>query len=87
MLPTMRGGPALLDRFAAMLSYSLLVDVMPRISFDQGHAPDFRFNYRLHWRFRLLLVGGRIVRRFCLGHKRIDPNFLFYQKKTDENIS
>jgi len=34
-----RGGPVLLDSFAAKLSYRL-IDVMPLVSCYQGHAPD-----------------------------------------------
>jgi len=34
----------LLDRFAAMLSFFMLFNVMPLFSFDQGHGPDFRFS-------------------------------------------
>ena len=39
----------MLDRFAAMLSFVMLFNVMPLFSFDQGHGPDFRFSeYRPH---------------------------------------
>ncbi|VAV92150.1 hypothetical protein MNBD_ALPHA02-866 [hydrothermal vent metagenome] len=45
-------GPTLLDRFTAMLSFVILFNVMPLLSFDQGHAPDFRFfDYRPHQGF------------------------------------
>ncbi len=39
----------MLDRFAAMLSFVMLFNVMPLFSFDQGHDPDFRFSeYKPH---------------------------------------
>ncbi|GEM_PF-4767062 len=47
-----RGGPTLLDRFAAMLSFVMLFNVMPLFSLCQGHGPDFRFSeYRPHREF------------------------------------
>ena len=35
-----RGGPGLLDKFAAKLSYNRLIDVMSLLFQYQGHAPD-----------------------------------------------
>lgn len=44
-----RAGPTWLDRFAAKLIYSWLVDAMPRLSIYEGQAPHkFEFYYRPH---------------------------------------
>ena len=45
-------GPTLLDRFAAMLSFIMLFNIMPLFFLHQGHGPDFRFfEYRPHREF------------------------------------
>jgi len=46
-----RGGPTLLDRFAATLSYNLVVEVMPLVSSLQGRASEDERDYRLHQGF------------------------------------
>ena len=44
----MRGGPTLLDRFAAKLSYNSVVDVMPLASSLQGRASEDERDYTPH---------------------------------------